>query len=54
MDRLAGETSPDQQSLGGLAVGFAVYAADVSDLRQWGIVAKYADCGYGDCVKTPS
>ena len=33
---------------------FAVYPADVTDLRQWGLVKKFEDEGYGDCVKTPS
>jgi hypothetical protein len=38
----------------GRVLDCAVYPFDVSDLRQWGIVEKYCDTGYGDCVKTPS
>ena len=33
---------------------FAIYPADVTDLRQWGLVKKFEDELYGDCVKTPS
>ena len=52
---MEGESSESESSLPfQLTSNFAVYAADVSDLRQWGIVAKYCDKGYEDCVKIPS